>query len=227
MTRWGEEVLSWLDLRGDERVLDAGCGTGKVTESLLARLPAGQVVAVDGSSSMIERARERLGGERVEFVVADLAEPLPIEPVDAILSTATFHWIADHDGLFGNLADVLRPGGQLAAQCGGQGNIALIETALGALGESFSGRKNYASPEQTTERLRATGFVDIECWLHDEPTSLPPGDLEPYLETICLGDIVEPMGAGERRSFVHQVAARLPEPVIDYVRLNIRARRAE
>ena len=61
------------------------------------------------------------------------------------------------------------------------------------MGESFEGRKHYATPEATPARLEAAGFTDIECWLHEEPTPLPAGDLEPYLETICLGDHVEGM----------------------------------
>ena len=110
MTRWGADVVGWLELRGDERVLDAGCGTGKVTAMVMSRLPRGSAIALDGSPAMLERAREKLlrFGDRVEFLVADLREPLSIErPVQAILSTATFHWIADHDALFRNLAAVL------------------------------------------------------------------------------------------------------------------------
>ncbi len=225
MTAWGETVLGWLDLRGDERVLDAGCGTGKVTAALLARLPRGNVVALDGSARMIARARERLGEDRAEYLVADLSRPLPLhDPVDAILSTATFHWILDHDALFRHLAAVLVSGGQLAAQCGGAGNIAQIEAALGEMGGDLQGRKLYATPEATAARLVDAGFVDIECWLHDEPVPLPTDDLEPYLEAICLGDHVEDMEPAERAAFVHEVARRMPEPVIDYVRLNIRAR---
>jgi trans-aconitate 2-methyltransferase len=227
MTAWGAGVVAWLDLAGDERVLDAGCGTGQVTALLRDRLPRGTVVALDGSASMIEHARSRLGEERVTYLVADLAAPLPLEePVDAILSTATFHWITDHDALFAHLATVLRPGGQLAAQCGGAGNIASIEAALRTLGDRFAGRKNFATPEATRARLEAAGFTDVSCWLHDEPTPLADDDLEPYLGTICLGDHVHGMGPDAARSFVHEVAVRMPAPVIDYVRLNIRARRA-
>src|SRR3990170_2754552 len=107
MTAWGSTVLDRLPLRGDERVLDAGCGTGRVTEQLADRLPQGSVVALDGSASMVEAARRRLQrfGDRIEYVVADLGAPLPIEgQVDAILSTATFHWVPDHEALFANLA---------------------------------------------------------------------------------------------------------------------------
>jgi trans-aconitate 2-methyltransferase len=229
MTRWGESVVGWLDLRGDERVLDAGCGTGRVTAKLLDRLPRGHVIALDGSPSMIERVRERFDDDlRVEPVVADLAKPLPVEAlVDAILSTATFHWVLDHDALFRNLAAVAGPGAQLVAQCGGAGNIASIEAALAELGKDFEGRKFYATPDDTRRRLEVAGFIDVEAWLSDEPTVLEPDDVEPYLATICLGDHVESMSDDERARFVHEVAIRLPGAQIDYVRLNIRARRAD
>ena len=228
MTRWGEAVVGWLDLLGSECVLDAGCGTGKVTAFLLDRLPDGTVIALDGSAAMIDRARLRLSGdERVEFVVADLEQPLPFEQrVDAILSTATFHWIPDHDALFRNLAGVLRHGGQLAAQCGGAGNTASLEAVLREMGADFGGRKHFASAEETTLRLEAAGFTDVECWLHDEPVRIEAADLESYLETICLGDTLAQIAPAGRSGFVQEVARRLREPVIDYVRLNIRARRA-
>ena len=109
MEALGRDVLDRLELRGDERVLDAGCGTGRVTAALLERLPRGEVVAVDGSPAMVEQARERLG-ERADVRVADLLELELESPVDAILSTATFHWIGDHDRLFARLRDVLVPG---------------------------------------------------------------------------------------------------------------------
>jgi trans-aconitate 2-methyltransferase len=140
-SRWGRTVVDRLDLRGDERVLDAGCGTGRVTAMLLERLPGGEIVALDASASMVELARERLGHDQITYVLADLQESLPVRPpVDAVLSTATFHWIPDHDGLFRNLASMMRPGAQLVAQCGGRGNIASVEAALHDMGESFEGR---------------------------------------------------------------------------------------
>jgi trans-aconitate 2-methyltransferase len=225
-TRWGEVVVGRLDLDGDERVLDAGCGTGRVTELLLERLPRGRVVALDGSSAMIEKARARLGEGRVEYLVADLMDPLPIsEPVDAILSTATFHWVPDHTVLFGNLAAVLRRRGQLVAQCGGVGNIASIEAAVNQLGGSFGGNKTFPTPEETRARLEATGFTEIHVWLHVEPTPIPPEDFEAFLENVCLGGLVADLSLAERRAYAHEVAVRMPGPEIDYVRLNIDAQR--
>jgi trans-aconitate 2-methyltransferase len=226
-TRWGQVVVDRLELGGNERVLDAGCGTGRVTAMLLERLPDGHVIGLDGSAAMIEQANVRFAGEpRVELIVADLTEPLPLDgPVDAILSTATFHWIVDHSSLFRNLAWVLRPRGQLVAQCGGVGNISSLERIVSQMGHTFGGGKTFATAEETRTRLEAAGFADIQTWLNEEPTTLPAEDLEAFLETVCLGGIVDGMADDERERFVNEVAARMPEPLIDYVRLNICARR--
>jgi trans-aconitate 2-methyltransferase len=230
MFRWGIAVIDWLELAGAERVLDAGCGSGRVTEVLAERLPRGSVVALDASQAMLDEARRRLArfGHRVEFVRADLARPLPIAGgVDAILSTATFHWVLDHDALFANLAAVLRPGGRLAAQCGAAGNIRTVLDAARAAGLASDGDRYFATPEQTRERLCACGFVDIEVWTQREPVPIEPGDpLETYLRTICLRGHLEQVPPDERDDVVRRVAALLPRPEIDYVRLNIRARRA-
>lgn len=229
MTRWGTAVLDRLPLNGDEIVLDAGCGSGRVTEMLVARLPNGRVIALDASPSMVDAARERLVrfGDRVDFVVADLGQPLPLEgEVDAILSTATFHWVPDHDALFRNLAAALRPGGRLVAQCGGVGNIASIRRALASIGDGWLGPAHFETPLATAERLDAAGFVDIEAWLTDEPTRFEAGEpFETYLRTVVLGPHLDRLPADGREAFVRAVADAIPEPVIDYVRLNIVARR--
>jgi trans-aconitate 2-methyltransferase len=228
--RWGAAVVDRLELDGDETVLDGGCGSGRVTALLAERLPEGSVVALDGSTSMLEIARRRLApfGDRVRFVLADLMAPLPIdEPVDAVLSTATFHWVPDHDALFANLAAVLRPGGRLVAQCGGAGNLAGVVRVLEELGaDPFTG-KVFATPERTAKRLRASGFVDVGCWLHTEPTPFEtPEGLETFLRTVVLRDHVRSMTDEEADAFTHAVAVRLPRLELDYVRLNIVARRA-
>src|SRR5829696_2457690 len=79
MNERGNDAVARLELRGDETVLDAGCGTGQVTATLLERLPRGRVVALDGSAQMLAAARERFAGDpRVTFVHADLGELLPV-----------------------------------------------------------------------------------------------------------------------------------------------------
>jgi trans-aconitate 2-methyltransferase len=223
--RWGTEVLDRLPLRGDERVLDAGCGSGRVTERLAERLPNGHVVALDASPAMLAEADRRLArfGGRIEFVAANLAEPLPIEPVDAILSTATFHWVRDHDALFRNLAAVLRSGGQLAAQCGGAGNVSTFAAVMNDLGLPPRDVL-FATPEETADRLAASGFVDVRTWLTEEPTTFEPGEaFETFLATVCLRPYLDRLPKAERAALVDEVARRMPGAVLDYVRLNMSA----
>jgi trans-aconitate 2-methyltransferase len=226
MTGWGLEVLDRLRLRGDETVLDAGCGTGQVTEALRERLPRGHVIALDASPSMIAAAVDRLGSDRMTYLTHDLVDPIPIDPVDAILSTATFHWVPDHDRLFANLAAVLRARGQFAAQCGGWGNLERVNAAAErAAGIDLLATKVYATPEETWTRMEAEGFVEIETWLTEAPVELPPEELEPYLRTVILSGEVAKRSPGEGDELVHAVALELGEPAIDYVRLNILARK--
>jgi trans-aconitate 2-methyltransferase len=222
----GREVLDRLELRGDERVLDAGCGTGRVTAALVERLPRGHVVAVDGSPSMVAQARERLG-PGVEVLVADLLELELGEPVDAILSTATFHWIPDHDRLFERLFAALRPGGRIVAQCGGAGNVATVQAAIDAVAEpaleGWPGPWNFQSPEDTAARLERIGFTDIRTWLQD--VRVEPDDMREYLGTVMLGSHLERIPEERRAAFVEAVLAQMPEPAIGYVRLNLQATR--
>jgi trans-aconitate 2-methyltransferase len=230
MARWGGAVLERLPLTGSERVLDAGCGSGRVTEQLLGRLPDGSVVALDASPRMIEEARRRLAtfDGRVEYVVADLGQPLRIGPVDAIFSTATFHWIPDHDALFSNLAAVLRSDGPLIAQCGGAGNLASLMAILDDLDPRCELWRpwNFATPEATRARLRAAGFRDVDVWLNEEPTTIPADTLRDYLRAIILGATLDRLPEAEREPLVEAVATRMVDGRLDYVRLNVVARRA-
>ncbi|MDQ3871709.1 MAG: methyltransferase domain-containing protein [Chloroflexota bacterium] len=227
--RWGREVLGRLPLRGEEAVLDAGCGSGRVTEQLAERLRDGRVIALDASASMLAEARRRLArfGNRVEYLQADLREPLPLaRPIDAVFSTATFHWIVDHDALFANLAAVLAPAAWLVAQCGGRGNIGAVGAALHELGLGL-GEVYFAGAEETRQRLERAGFTGIETWLSEEPVAFHDDEeLQTFLATVVLRQHIAFMGDGEREALVRAVARRLPNRTIDYVRLNITARRA-
>ncbi|HSH58868.1 MAG TPA: methyltransferase domain-containing protein [Acidimicrobiales bacterium] len=224
---WATVVLDRVQLSGDEVVLDAGCGSGKVTEQLLARLPRGRVLGVDASMRMLAEARVRLRDhlDRVELLHADLTRPLPLGvAVDAVVSSATFHWIADHRALFINLAAILRPGGQLSVRCGGAGNIASVTQALTDLGCAGADPWHFATPEAGTADLAAAGFVDVRAWLTGAPVRLATHELESYLATVVLGAHLDDVPLAERADFVRTVAERLPSSTIDYVRLNLVAR---
>ena len=238
-TRWGAEVLERLDARGDEAAIDGGCGPGRVTELLLGKLREGSVLAVDISLAMVEAARRRFADEpRVRVERQDLLELQVTERVDLIFSTATFHWIKDHDRLFERLARALKPGGRLVAQCGGEGNISRATKATKETMEEeifmeyfvgWDDDKNYADAETTARRLEAAGFEEIETWLHDETAAFDSVDeLARFLGTVVLGGHLERLPAAERGPFAAAVAEKIVavdgSPALDYVRLNIMAR---
>ncbi|WP_225846648.1 trans-aconitate 2-methyltransferase [Streptomyces sp. HPF1205] len=224
---WGRRTLGRLPLRGDERVMDAGCGTGRDTEGLLDRLPDGRVVAVDASARMLDQLRERLAGrlDRVEVVRADLTGALPFEgEVDAVFSVAAFHWIEDHAALFAALAARMRPGARLAAECGGRGNIAAVNAAVADVLGERPGTWEFAGVDDTRRRLAGAGFTDLDVRLRPDPARFEPGgQLEAFLATVILGAHLDGMADEDRGPFVEAVAARLAEPVVDYVRLEISA----
>jgi trans-aconitate 2-methyltransferase len=227
--RWGLRTIDRLAPVGSETVLDAGCGTGRDAGTLLERLPTGRVIAVDGSVRMLERLRERLAADldRVDVVLADLSKPLPIvTPVDAVLSVAAFHWIQDHDSLFENLAAVLRPGGRMAIDCGGQGNIASVAAVVEDLLGPQPSPWNFAGIEDTRRRLDAAGFTELDVRLVPDPARFQDdAELRAYLLTVMLGGQLDRMPQEQHESFVQAVADRLPGPVVDYVRLEITCRR--
>jgi trans-aconitate 2-methyltransferase len=228
---WGMEVLDRLELRGDESALDAGCGSGRVTEELAKRLPNGSILAVDASGAMIEKARERLGAG-ASYLVTDLAELEVDRRVELIFSTATFHWVLDHERLFRHLHRALVPGGRLVAQCGGLGNVAEHAAAIAAVATRagyaghFDGMAlmwNFAGPEETEARLSAAGFAEASCWL--EPKPVTPADPLRFTMTVTLGPHLARLPEEQRRPFAEAVLERSSEPLtLDYVRLNIEAR---
>ena len=226
---WAERVLERLPLRGDETVLDAGCGSGRVTRLLLDRLPRGRVVAVDAAPSMVEHARAVLDPERSTVFSADLTELELDEPVDAVFSNAVFHWIGDHDALFARVHAALRPGGRLVAQCGGRGNVERFHEAAKSVAaedpyaeylDGWRGPWNFAGPEETAERLGSAGFTQVETWL--EPYPVTPDEPAAFIRTVCLGHHLPQLPEGLRDRYVAAVCERCG-PEIDYVRLNIGA----
>ncbi len=239
---WGKKVLSRLRLRGDEMLLDAGCGTGRLTGELLQALPRGRVVAVDLSQNMLGTARDHLQpqfGGRVRFVVADLRE-LPFERAfDGIVSTAAFHWVLDHARLFRSLHRALRPGGWLEAQCGGGPNLARLRKRMAGLAATpkyarfladFEEPWLYIDAETAAHTLQRAGFIEVETGLEPAPTLLD--DVHHYSEfikTVILRSHLERIPDPDLRAhYVSELASQAasddPLFLLDYWRLNLSAK---
>ncbi|MGE5325001.1 MAG: class I SAM-dependent methyltransferase [Actinomycetota bacterium] len=243
---WALKVLNKLDslrLPKDAHLLDAGCGTGRVTAELLRKFPKSRVTAVDASENMVRKARLTLAefGDRVRIEQRDLLDLPYGGTFDLVFSTAVFHWIKDHEGLFAVLLRVLKPGGFLLAQCGGGPNLKRVRDRAQKLIESEKLRKyfegwqrvwEYPGPELTAERLRNAGFEDVSSSLEAAPVTFTAAEqyrdflkaviLHPYLERLPA-----PMQAELADEMVRQAASDDPPFVLDYWRLNMQGMRPE
>ena len=240
---WGSKVLERLTLTGDETVVDAGCGTGRLTADLLERLPRGRVIAVDQSTNMLVEAAVHLVprfGDRISLLHADVQDLELPEPVDAIFSTATFHWVLDHPRLFRTLFACLKPGGRLVAQCGGGPNIARLRRRAESLLESPDFRAHavgwtnpweFATPEETSQRLAAVGFTDINTSLEPASTTFPDARaFSEFTQSVVLRAHLDALaGEAHRRAFMAKIttlaAGDDPPFTLDYWRLNLAATR--
>ncbi len=242
---WGVRVLERIPLTGTERVLDAGCGSGRLTLELARRVPNGYVVAADLSENMIRKAatvlRDALRSGTVrqcETTCADLVA-LPFrDAFDVVFSTATFHWIHDHDALFSSIREALRAGGRLEAQCGGDRNLERVHDHAKRLSNGTAFRRHFdgwvdpwefPTASATEERLRRAGFRTIRCWMEPAPTTFASaGEYREFIEKVVMRPFLERLGTADLRSrfldaMVAAAAADDPAWTLDYRRLNISA----
>lgn len=242
-TSWGQKVLDRLDLNGDERTIDAGCGSGRITGELMERLPRGRLIAIDRSWNMLITARANLRpvlGPRASFVQVSLPDLPFVDWADLVFSTATFHWVADHDALFAGIFTALRSGGRLHAQCGGGpnllrarelGNQVMEEQPFKKYFVDWPGPWLYADAAVTAKRLTSAGFVEVETSLEEAPTRLATeDDYREFVTTVIYHPHLERLpDPAMRRAFIDRVtdlAAREPVPfLLDYWRLNMQARK--
>ena len=263
---WGRRVLARISPRGDETIIDAGCGTARLTSELAALIPRGRVLAVDLSENMLRKARQNvtqqnvgpgtlagaapgssqsspsaaaLGRAPIHFLCADVAALAFKEVADGIFSTATFHWIGDHDMLFRSLFTALKPGGWLIAQCGGGPNLLRLRQRTDQVMNSpefqefFRGwnpPQNYQNAEETAARLRRAGFSDVATWLHNEDTRfVDEKTFCEFLATVTCHTHVERIpDPALRDRFLDRLVALSRQETnlhLDYWRLNIHARK--
>ncbi len=221
--QWGIRTIEALNLQSNDTLLDAGCGTGRDAQLALAQLPNGNLVCVDQSTTMLDQCRSRFGDDsRVQILEGDLDQALPVkaESVDAIMSVAALHWLAHHNNVWQHFHNALKPGGRIATDCGGFGNL---EKTLALVPQIDPNIKfpnwYYANVSDTEALLKAAGFVDIEVSLRPHPTPLPDKEtLATYLKTLVFREWNDDQ--------IAKMSELLTDNTLDYVRLEVRARKA-
>jgi trans-aconitate 2-methyltransferase len=243
---WALKVIKRLDALGlsaPEQILDAGCGTGRVTAELLRKFPHSRVLAVDASENMVRQARHTLQkfGNRVAVEQRDLLDLPFSNAFDLIFSTAVFHWIKDHERLFSVLYRALKPGGLLFAQCGGGPNLKKLRDRIQQLVATEKFRPyfkdwqrvwEYPGPESTAERLKKSGFTEVFCSL--EEAGVRFGEEKGYTDFVVamiLHPYLERLPESLHVEFTHELVrqASLDQPsfVLDYWRLNLQGRKPD
>jgi trans-aconitate 2-methyltransferase len=251
---WGRRVVARLAPKPGERILDVGCGTGRLTAEVLNAMGEGQVVGLDRSDAMLREAltqsdvrsavaklHEASHPRRLSFVRGDGAALPFVDAFDAVFSNASLHWILDHDAVFASIYRALAPGGRLVAQCGGGPNLKiLLARAHRLMGvepyaphfHSWRDPWEFADVPATIRRLERAGFTCIDVSLESAPTTLPDrGTYAEFLSCVCVRHHIDTLPERERPSFVaalaDEAAEDAPAFTLDYWRLNIFARKPE
>jgi trans-aconitate 2-methyltransferase len=252
---WAIELLEKIKISESEIVMDAGCGTGRVTKIIANKVKRGKVYAVDLDENMIINAKKNLKDlSNIVFVKSDLSDVKLPEKIDLVFSNAVIHWILDHKKLFTNFWDVLKPGGKLLIQCGGKGNLDTIPNALEKVRMTqrfdhyFKNWKipwNFASSADTIKILNEIGFKDIQANLVEKKTKF--GNFQEYIlfmKTVVMKPYLSYLPTTENNNqiknlFIDEFLTELHNKnktkntnekqdldlELNYVRLNITARK--
>jgi trans-aconitate methyltransferase len=199
-TGWGREVHARLALRGDEALVDLGCGDGRLTAELADRLPRGRVVGVDADPDMIAYARAHHARENLAFVQADVrtfdVAAALARRADGVVSTAALHWVAEQEAVLRRCREHLAPGGRLCFQMGGRGNCEEIIAAARLVAceprwsrwlQGFASPWRFQAPEDYLRWLEATGFRPARVQLvPKDMVHEGPGALAAWIRTTWM-----------------------------------------
>jgi trans-aconitate methyltransferase len=243
---WGQEIIKYRKWKGNEIVLDAGCGSGRTTRILSVKVPQGKVIAVDSDLSMIKVAKENLAKfSNIEFIKMDISEIELEEKVDVVFSNATLHWILNHKKVFERLWQILKSEGQLLIQCGGHRDLAKTLSIFNKVSKSkefynyfYNNNKGediwkqtwyFAKKEDTEKILQKIGFRSIKVFLEDREAKFTnKKECFIFIKTIVLipylkylpNDILKDKFA---KSVIQEIETNAKELQwkLDFVRLNI------
>ncbi len=227
----GAGVFDLLDPKPGERILDLGCGTGQLTAQIAER--GAEVVGLDSSPAMVAQARQNY--PKMKFMLAD-ARTFTVEgQFDAVFSNATLHWVLEPEAAILSMSQALRPGGRLALEFGGLGNVARIMAAIEAVlrpaGHKAEHTWYFPAIGEYALLLERHGFRVLLAQNFPRWTKLehPERGLREWIEMFC-GAYFENVPAGVRGPLLREIEERLRPQLYcdghwfaDYRRLRVHA----
>jgi len=217
---WARELLDKLALRGDEEILDIGCGDGKITAQLAAAVPQGRVLGIDFSADMVAHARDAFPPEKhanLAFERMDASAIRMESRFDLAFSTAALHWVSDQPAVLHGVRACLKPEGRILFQLGGKGNCRDVMVAMDEVRKhprwqrylaGFASPYNFCGPEEYRVWLGQAGFQPRRVELlpkdmqHENPAAL-----KGWLRTTWF-PYTDRLPEGERDAFLDELLAR-------------------
>jgi trans-aconitate methyltransferase len=217
---WAEELIRKIEISGDERVLDIGCGDGRITASIADLVPAGAVLGVDSSQEMISFAREKFplqGHPNLSFQPGDARTLDFEEEFDLVVSFAALHWVSDHGPVLRGIRRALKPGGRTFLQFGGRGNAALPLAIADEMTredrwrrsfEGFDFRYAFFGAEEYRIWIEEAGLIPRRVELIQKEMVQPgPEAFAGWIETTWH-PYLERVPESRQRDFVSEIVAR-------------------
>jgi trans-aconitate 2-methyltransferase len=195
--QWGRKLLDRRRWSGNERVMDAGAGSGNLTKILAYKVPRGQVYAIDADPNMVQEAKSNLSGCRNVQIIHSRIDKinLPTE-VDVIFSNSALHWILDQEGVFSHFWQLLKPNGELLIEYGGHGNVERPLSVIFKLIQSDQFQEHFVNwkqswyfpkPDETERLLQKARYRDIQVNLSKRTTSFSDGaEFAIFAKTVIM-----------------------------------------
>jgi trans-aconitate 2-methyltransferase len=240
---WGRKLLEKRKWIGNEIVMDAGAGSGKLTKILANRLPHGKVYAIDADHNMIQQAKSSLSSyKNVQVIQSSMDKVNLPTKVDVIFSNSALHWILNQETVFSHFWQLLKPnGGELLIECDGYGNLDRISSIVFKIMQSDEFRRYFANwkqswyfpkPDDTERLLQQIGFRDILVYLSDRTMVYP--DLEGFtmfVKSVTLRTFLGYLPNSQKKeqflnSFLNEFKQSGREWSLDFMRLSVFARKS-